>query len=97
MLSVCRTKFFYVYCSNLKNYKKENRHGKNVIIYKKNDFAKISKNLARSESILHHQNNCVRSMMSNVAKIVKIVILATRLNVLHNYFDSSMKLFSRIA
>jgi len=59
MASICRTKFFYAYCSNLRNYKKENR---NVIIYKKNDFAKISKNLARcrSESILHHQNNCTK-------------------------------------
>jgi len=46
--------------------------------------------------ILDHQNNYVKSfsMMNNTAK--KIDILAINLNVLHNYFDSSIKLFSNL-
>jgi len=42
---------------------------------------------------LNHQNNFVGALniMSNAAK--NFDILATSLNVLHNYFDSSIKLF----
>jgi len=44
--------------------------------------------------LLDHQNNYVEnsSMMSNAAK--NFDILAISLNILHNYFDSSLKLFS---
>jgi len=45
---------------------------------------------------LDHQNNYVgnSSMMSNAAKNVDILTIS--LNVLHNYFDSSLKLFSNL-
>jgi len=43
--------------------------------------------------LLDHQNNYVgNSSISNAAK--NFYILAISLNVLHNYFDSSIKLFS---
>jgi len=63
-------------------------------IHKKNDFVEIFKNLARFENnLLGHQNNYVEnSSTSNVIK--KFNVLATRLSVLHNYFNNSTKLFS---
>jgi len=64
-------------------------------IHGKNNFAEESKILLDTnlKIILDHQNDFVRGLkiMSNVAKNVDI--LATNLNVSHNYFDSSIKLF----
>ena len=60
-----------------------------AFIYKKNDFAEISKNLAKYRS----ENNFVESskiyskhVVNNAAKNVNIV--ANSLSVLRNYFDS---------
>jgi len=65
-------------------------------LHGKNDFAEIFKNLDTDLKmiLLDHQNNYVRnsSMMSNDAK--NFYILATSLNVAHNYFDSLIILFS---
>jgi len=66
------------------------------IIYRKNDFAKGSKILLDTNLkiiLLGHQNNFVGilKIMSNAAK--NFDILAISLSVLHNYFDSSTKLF----
>jgi len=63
-----------------------NKHGKN-------DFAERSKILLDIDLkiILHHQNNFgTLKIMSVAAK--NFDILATNINVLHNYFDSSTKL-----
>jgi len=64
-------------------------------LHGKNDFAEKSKILLDIDQkiiLLGHQNNFVGllKMMSNAAK--NFVILATSLSVLHNYFDSSIKL-----
>jgi len=64
-------------------------------VYGKNGFAEISKNLDTNLKIilLDHQNNYV-SIDDNTTKSFNI--LATSLNVVHNYFDSP-KLFSDLA
>jgi len=54
----------------------------------KNDFVK---NLDRYEFENKHQNNYVRNS-NNATK--SFGILVTNLSVLHNYFDTSTKLFS---
>jgi len=66
------------------------------MVHRKNDFAKGSKILLNTDLkiiLLDHQNNFVGTLkiMSNAAKNVDI--LAISLSVLHNYFDSSTKLF----
>jgi len=61
----------------------------------KNNFAEGSKILLDTDLkiILDYQNNFVRTLKitSNIAK--NFDILAISLSVLHNYFDSSTKLF----
>jgi len=64
-------------------------------IYGKNDFAEESKIYLNTDLkiiLLDHQNNFVGilKIMSNAAKSFDIV---TSLNVHHNYFDNSTKLF----
>jgi len=68
---------------------------KTLFINEKNDFAERFKILLDTYLkiiLLDHQNNFVEilKIMSNAAKIFDI--LATSLNVLHNYFDSLTKL-----
>jgi len=65
-------------------------------LHGKNDFAKRSKILLDTDLkiiLLEHQNNFVRTLkiISNAVK--NFDILATNSSVLHNYFDSSTKLF----
>jgi len=66
-------------------------------IYGKNDFDEGSKILLYTDlkiiNTLDHQNNFVGilKIMSNAAKKY-LYILAISLSVLHNYFDSSIKL-----
>jgi len=67
-----------------------------LIEHGKNDFAERSKILLDTDLkmiLLDHQNNFVGTlkMISNAAK--NFDILADSLSVLHNYFDSSTKLF----
>jgi len=67
-----------------------------IFIHGKNDFAEKLKILLDTDLkiiLLNYQNNFVRilKIISNTAKY--FYILATGLNVLHNYFDNSTKLF----
>jgi len=69
---------------------------KNIVSRRKNDFTVISKNLDTDLKIilLDHQNNYIgisSNLMSNAAR--NFDILAISLDVLHNYFDSLLKLF----
>jgi len=69
------------------------------IVHRKNYFAEISKNLAINLKtiLLDHQNNYVRNsnmMSKKFCKKFYIYILAASLNILYNYFSSSIKLFS---
>jgi len=61
--------------------------------HRKNDFeeSKILLDIDLKIILLDYQNNFVKTLkiMSNIAK--NFDILATSLNVLHNYFDSSTK------
>jgi len=60
-----------------------------INIYRKNSFVEISKNLTRYKS----ENNVeYLNINNNAAKSFNI--LATDLNILHNYFDSPIKLLS---
>jgi len=65
-------------------------------LHGKNDFAEGSKILLDLKIILlDHQNNFagILKIMSNAAK--NFGILATNLNVLHNYFDNYFKSFNK--
>jgi len=65
------------------------------ILHGKNDFAEKSKIFLNIDlmKIMDYQNNFVGTLkiISNAAK--NFDILATNSRVLHNYFDSSTKLF----
>jgi len=66
-------------------------------IYKKKDFAKVSKNLGRYRSknnFVEHQNNHVENSNTMSNSVKNFDILAISLNILHNYFDSLTKLLS---
>jgi len=65
-----------------------------AIVHGKNDFAEGSKILLDTESkiILDYQNNFVGILKIMSSAATNFNILATSLNVLHNYFDSSTKL-----
>jgi len=66
-------------------------------LHEKNDFVKVSKNLARYRSeiiLLDRQNNYVRhsSWLLECQNLLQYYSLCS--NVLHNYFDNPTKLFS---
>jgi len=63
-------------------------------IHRKNDFAEVSKILLDTDLkiiLLDHQNNFVETLktISNAAKNFELIILASSLSVLHNYFDNN--------
>jgi len=67
--------------------------------YTKNDFAKLSKNLAKDLKIilLDHQNNYVENLSVDDYAVKSFDTLATSLSALQNYFDGPTKLFLDLA
>jgi len=66
-----------------------------LVLYGKNGFVEVSKNLTRykSKNKFGSPNNCRTFKL--VARMLKLfAALLQRLNVLHNYFDDLTKLFS---